>query len=158
MEAATTAFLRNGYLGTSMDEIAALTSVSKQTVYRHFADKQRLFTDIILATSDQVVGELVEHAAGALPETGDVEKDLGQLARQLIAATCQPEVLRLRRLVIGEAARFPELAAPTGSAASSGCWPPWPTSCGVWPTAGCSSWRTRSSPPTSSPGWSCGCR
>lgn len=29
--------------------------------------------------------------------------------RRLIAATCQPEVLRLRRLVIGEAARFPEL-------------------------------------------------
>jgi TetR/AcrR family transcriptional regulator, mexJK operon transcriptional repressor len=109
MEAATTAFLRNGYLGTSMDEIAALASVSKQTVYRHFADKQRLFTDIILATSDQVVGELVEHAASALPETGDAEKDLGQLARQLIAAICQPEVLRLRRLVIGEAARFPEL-------------------------------------------------
>ena len=98
MEAATTAFLRNGYLGTSMDEIAALASVSKQTVYKHFADKQRLFTDIILATSDQVVGELVEHAASALPQTGDVEKDLGQLARQLIAAICQPEVLRLRRL------------------------------------------------------------
>jgi TetR/AcrR family transcriptional repressor of mexJK operon len=98
MEAATTAFLRNGYLGTSMDEIAALAGVSKQTVYKHFADKQRLFTDIILATSDQVVGELVEHAASALPQTGDVEKDLGQLARQLIAAICQPEVLRLRRL------------------------------------------------------------
>ena len=32
MEAATTVFLRSGYLGTSMDEIAALAEVSKQTV------------------------------------------------------------------------------------------------------------------------------
>ena len=39
LEAATTLFLRNGYRGTSMDEIAALAAVSKQTVYKHFADK-----------------------------------------------------------------------------------------------------------------------
>src|SRR5258708_2764511 len=43
VEAATTTFLHKGYLGTSMDEIAALGGVSKQTVYKHFADKERLF-------------------------------------------------------------------------------------------------------------------
>jgi TetR/AcrR family transcriptional regulator, mexJK operon transcriptional repressor len=59
-----------------------------------------------------VVGELVQTATSALPETDDVEnveKDLAELARQLITAICQPQVLRLRRLVIGEAGRFPEL-------------------------------------------------
>jgi TetR/AcrR family transcriptional regulator, mexJK operon transcriptional repressor len=108
MEAATTAFLRSGYLGTSMDEIAALAAVSKQTVYKHFTDKQRLFTDIILTTSDQVIGQLLETTL-ALTETDDVEQDLRELARRLITAICQPKVLRLRRLVIGEAGRFPEL-------------------------------------------------
>jgi len=34
LDAATTVFLRNGYLGTSMDEIASLAGVSKQTVYK----------------------------------------------------------------------------------------------------------------------------
>jgi TetR/AcrR family transcriptional regulator, mexJK operon transcriptional repressor len=109
MDAATAAFLQHGYIGTSMDEIAARAAVSKQTVYKHFADKQRLFTDIILATSDQVVGEIVQTAMGAVQDTDDVEKDLANLARELIAAICDPRVLRLRRLVIGEADRFPEL-------------------------------------------------
>src|SRR5437868_81719 len=44
MEAATTLFLRNGYQGTSMDDIAAAAAVSKQTVYKNFGDKGRLFT------------------------------------------------------------------------------------------------------------------
>src|SRR5580700_10175835 len=51
MDAATTLFLRNGYQGTSMDEIAALAAVSKQTVYKNFADKQQLFSHIVLGAA-----------------------------------------------------------------------------------------------------------
>ena len=53
LEAATTVFLRKGYLGTSMDEIAALAAVSKQTVYKHFADKERLFSEIVVGTVNE---------------------------------------------------------------------------------------------------------
>jgi TetR/AcrR family transcriptional regulator, mexJK operon transcriptional repressor len=108
LEAATTAFLRNGYLGTSMDEIAALAGVSKQTVYKHFADKERLFADIILGTIDQV-GEPFYAGIDTLQDTDDLEKDLGELARRLITIVMQPQVLALRRLVIAEAERFPQL-------------------------------------------------
>jgi TetR/AcrR family transcriptional repressor of mexJK operon len=108
MEAATTAFLRKGYLGTSMDEIAASAGVSKQTVYKHFADKERLFSEIVIGTvneaSDPVYNEVLN-----LEESGDVEADLGDLARRLLARVMQPRVLQLRRLVIGEAGRYPEL-------------------------------------------------
>jgi len=107
--AAETAFLENGYLGTSMDEIATAAAVSKQTVYKHFSDKEQLFTEIIHATMGRVIAELVGGATLTLTESDDVERDLVALARQLIASIWHPDVLRLRRLVIGEAGRFPHL-------------------------------------------------
>jgi TetR/AcrR family transcriptional repressor of mexJK operon len=109
MEAATTVFLRSGYLGTSMDEIAALAAVSKQTVYKHFADKERLFTAIVLGVAEPAE-QFVHTATAALQDTADLEKDLGDLARRYIASVMRPTVLQLRRLVIAEADRFPDLA------------------------------------------------
>ena len=41
MEAATALFLRDGYRRTSMDQVAADAAVSKQTVYKQFADKEQ---------------------------------------------------------------------------------------------------------------------
>ena len=108
-EAATTLFLRSGYLGTSMDEIATLAGVSKQTVYTHFADKERLFTDLILGTTDRV-DEFLRQATAVLEGTEDLDADLRQLARRYLAWVTRPELLQLRRLVIGEAGRFPGLA------------------------------------------------
>jgi AcrR family transcriptional regulator len=108
VDAATTVFLRKGYLGTSMDEIAALAGVSKQTVYKHFADKERLFSEIVRSTVDEVA-ESVFGEVARLEDSGDVEADLRDLARRQLTAVMQPRLLQLRRLVIGESARFPEL-------------------------------------------------
>ena len=68
LDAATTLFLRNGYLGTSMDEIAALARVSKQTVYKHFADKESLFAAIVAAAVDAAGDPVLEEADGARGE------------------------------------------------------------------------------------------
>jgi TetR/AcrR family transcriptional repressor of mexJK operon len=108
LEAATTAFLRNGYLGTSMDEVAALAAVSKQTVYKHFGDKPRLFTEIVITTVAEISDPNYSDVL-SLSDSVDVDVDLRELARRQLARVMQPRLLQLRRLVIGEASRFPEL-------------------------------------------------
>ena len=108
LDAATTVFLRNGYLGTSMDEIAALAQVSKQTVYKHFADKDSLFSAIVTAAVDAAGDPVLEDAA-ALGESDELAADLRAFARGQLGRVMQPRLMQLRRLVIGEANRFPEL-------------------------------------------------
>jgi TetR/AcrR family transcriptional repressor of mexJK operon len=108
VEAATATFLANGYEGTSMDDIAAAAAVSKQTVYKHFSDKQQLFADVVLATTDQVTGA-VRMVAAVLQKGADPERGLTELARKLLLTLMQPELLRLRRLVIATADQFPHI-------------------------------------------------
>jgi TetR/AcrR family transcriptional repressor of mexJK operon len=108
--AATEVFLQHGYLGATTDEVAARASVSKQTLYKHFADKQRLFAEVILDTTVGVVEGLSDAVARRVEDTDDVPAALSGLAKEWMSSLLQPEVLRLRRLVIAEADRFPEVA------------------------------------------------
>src|SRR6202050_2837820 len=108
LDAATALFLREGYLATSMDQIAAAASVSKQTVYKQFADKQSLFREIVTGTVAEVSDPVAEQVASLRDDT-DLAAGLRGLARALLAQVIQPKMMQLRRLVIGEAGRFPEL-------------------------------------------------
>jgi TetR/AcrR family transcriptional repressor of mexJK operon len=108
LEAAAWVFMKKGYDGTSMEEIAIKAGVSKQTVYKHFADKERLFSDIVLATTSQV-DRVIGLVTGPLGETLELEKDLTALGRQFVTSLMDPQVLRLRRLIISNADRMPEL-------------------------------------------------
>ena len=109
LEVATELFLTRAYAGTSMDQIAAAAGASKQTVYKHFGDKESLFRAIALSSVQEVSGPLRARIA-AVAEADDVEAALRDLARNYLAAVVQPEVLRRRQLVIREAGRFPDVA------------------------------------------------
>ncbi|MFI5282042.1 MAG: TetR/AcrR family transcriptional regulator [Candidatus Dormibacterales bacterium] len=108
-EAAAAVFLQKGYQGASMDEIAAAAQVSKQTIYTHFANKDELFADLVLGNVERVE-EFVDVMTRTVNEAPDVDNGLRQLARIYIRLVARPEVLRLRRLVLGEVGRFPDLA------------------------------------------------
>ena len=47
LEAAQRVFFANGFVGASMDQVAATAAVSKQTVYKHFSDKKALFREVV---------------------------------------------------------------------------------------------------------------
>src|SRR5215831_14857336 len=99
VEAATALFMNKGYQGTSVDEIAALAEVGKQT----------LFSEIILGNIATAEG-FTSAAADILRDTRDLEQDLREVARRYLTVVMQPSVLQLRRLIIAEADRFPDLA------------------------------------------------
>ena len=109
LAAATDAFLQHGYLGASMDEVAAKAGVSKQTVYKQFENKERLFAEIVLGTSDQVVDGLLQAYVDTLDGAVDAREALRALGNRLLQGLTADSVLQLRRLVIAEADRFPEV-------------------------------------------------
>src|SRR3712207_2267923 len=109
LDAALAVFLRHGYPGASMDEVAARAGVSKVTVYNHFSDKERLFVAVVtgaIAEAEARTRPLVD----ALAESANLERDLRAFARQHVADVTQPHLIQLRRMIIAEATRFPELA------------------------------------------------
>lgn len=109
IQAATEVFLRHGYLGATTDEVAARASVSKQTLYKHFADKEHLYAEVILGASVGVSDALSSAAASTLQDVPDVRNALRALADSFLSVLLQPDYVRLRRLVIAEADRFPDV-------------------------------------------------
>ncbi len=92
-----------------MDEIAAEARISKQTIYTHFASKEALFADLVMGNAARV-DDFITSLVDSYRQAGSLEEGLRRLARVYAGVVMQPEVLRLRRLVIGEAGRFPDLA------------------------------------------------
>ena len=109
LEAATEVFVRQGYRGATTDQVAAAASVSKQTVYKQFGDKQHLFAEVIEVTTAGVVDRLTAVVARTLGDVTDVRAALRDVAAGFLRGLLQPDVLRLRRLVVAEADRFPEV-------------------------------------------------
>ena len=107
LEAAQQVFFANGFVGASMDQVAATAAVSKQTVYKHFSDKRALFrevvTNVVRARDGGIAADFLATGEGSIGER------LRSFARHFLKGVMQPNVLKLRRLVIGEAGRFPEL-------------------------------------------------
>jgi TetR/AcrR family transcriptional repressor of mexJK operon len=111
LDAATAAFLKTGY-ATSVDEIAAAAGVGKQTVYRHFGDKQALFLAAL------------EGARGSAELPAEVELDpkepaaeLARVGEQILGAALSPTLAALHRLVLAEIDRHPELSRHWGDGA-----------------------------------------
>jgi TetR/AcrR family transcriptional regulator, mexJK operon transcriptional repressor len=112
VDAARTLFLRNGYANTTVEDIAALAGLTKRTVYNNYADKDALFTQIVrdtIAYAEEFARGLREEFAADITAT-NLREALDDLGQRLALGIIRPEVIALRRLLIGEGSAFPALA------------------------------------------------
>ncbi len=104
LEAARTVFLEVGFGAASMDSIATVAKVSKQTVYNHFGSKEELFAAMIRSFVEQKIRVFSKVAEGGKPA-----ETLSAIAHQFLDPDNAGPRLALYRILMGEAPRFPEL-------------------------------------------------
>lgn len=113
VDAARTLFLRQGYTGTTMEDIAELAGLTKRTLYNNYPDKDALFKQIVaevISSAEAFAQGLAEILAVGI-SADNLRTTLDDLAERLALRIVRPEVVALRRLLIGETRMFPELAA-----------------------------------------------
>jgi AcrR family transcriptional regulator len=99
-------FMAEGYEGASMSQIAAAADVSKGTLYNYYPGKKELFTAFVSAGCNELVSLMFapqDHA-----ETP--HQTLTRIGRQMLTSMMTANGLAMFRLVVMEAAKFPDLA------------------------------------------------
>lgn len=110
LNAAHALFMEQGYGATSMDAIAASAGVSKRTIYSHFESKDGLFSAMMDVACARIGG--ADFAEGEDPEPTTCPRAfLERYGLGFVSIINSPEGLSVFRIVIHEAARFPDLVA-----------------------------------------------
>lgn len=107
LDGAKTVFLNQGFGMATMDDVATVAGVGKQTVYRHFKSKEALFVGLVSSMCAQV-GEFLIGAQDTQPGRYP-EAELRELGGMLAQILTTPDNLRLYRAIVAEAERLPEL-------------------------------------------------
>ena len=107
LDVATEEFLARGYGATSIEAIARRARISKRTFYHRFDDKAALFAVVV----HRIIERLRPPGNFPLLDGLDLHAVLERLAAIILRAALSKEALALHRLIIGESARFPTLAA-----------------------------------------------
>ncbi|MFV1874368.1 TetR/AcrR family transcriptional regulator [Nioella sp.] len=98
-------FLREGFEGASVDQIARDAGVSKATLYSYFPDKQALFMAVLTSQcqmqSEQAMG--IEILQRPVPEA------LYSIAQSFLTFLMSDFSIQVFRVCVAESTRFPEL-------------------------------------------------
>ncbi|MGW0117656.1 TetR/AcrR family transcriptional regulator [Streptomyces sp. NPDC003327] len=108
IDAALTEFLAEGYSAASMDAITSRSGVSKATIYKHFGSKERLFLAVVGGVLPTTYAGL-EPVAATVTAATDPRAALVRVTTDVTRVLLRRDILSLRRLVIGEIDRFPQL-------------------------------------------------
>lgn len=109
LDAAARVFAERGYSAAGVDEVAAVATVAKATVYSHFGDKEGLLR-AVLETEAERAAESNLRAVERLIDVGDdLAAALREVGRRLVDCYCDPRSQALTRLVHAEMPRHPDL-------------------------------------------------
>jgi AcrR family transcriptional regulator len=110
LDAAAEVFCREGFSGASIDEIAAVACVSRQTIYNHYREKETLFTAVVEDVMDRANAMLFSILSTFPDKPDHLEDDLTAFAVRLTKnCLCNQDGKFLRRLVQSEGERYPHL-------------------------------------------------
>jgi len=112
VEAAASVFCREGFSGANIDLIAAEAGVSRQTVYNHHGDKEKLFIAVVRDLTERCNAGIFATIATFPDQPVDLEADLVDFAvRMNRNCICNRDGRFLRKLIQAEGERYPELFA-----------------------------------------------
>ncbi|MFC5585664.1 TetR/AcrR family transcriptional regulator [Nitratireductor kimnyeongensis] len=112
LEAGARVFCREGYAGANIDMISAEAGVSRQTVYNHYGDKDKLFAAVVTEVTRRCNARSFEVLATFPDQPDNLEKDLVAFAIRLTQnCLCDEDGKYLRKLIQGEGERHPQLFA-----------------------------------------------
>lgn len=97
LDAAADRFLTSGFDRTSMDEVARQAGVSKQTVYSHFQNKDRLFVEVIRQKLDEYFHVEEFDVEKGLP----IREVLERIGRQVLSLIMSQDAMAMQRLMSG---------------------------------------------------------
>lgn len=106
LQAAKAIFLKSGYHGTSMNQIAQEAGVTKLTVYNHFQDKANLFICAITETCEETLGT----KQFELDASVDFYQALFIVCSRALQIIYSPEALKLEHVLFELAAEQSPLA------------------------------------------------
>lgn len=105
LDVATALFLSRGFGATSIEAVAGRARISKRTFYHRFRDKAELYRAVV----QRMLQHWLPEFEAAFDPPAPLDILLERLARQMLAVALSREALALRRLLLAEAERFPEL-------------------------------------------------
>jgi TetR/AcrR family transcriptional repressor of mexJK operon len=106
LSGAAAVFAADGYEGASMARIAAVAGVSKGTLYNYFDSKAALFTATINETCERNLARVFDR----VDHDGDPATVLRSVGKRMVQMMLSDQGLAIYRMVIAEAAKFPDLA------------------------------------------------
>ncbi|MBL7502751.1 TetR/AcrR family transcriptional regulator [Frankia sp. CNm7] len=112
-------FLDHGYEGTSMEAIAQAAGTTKASLYARYPSKDAVFTAVFGWAMGRPDWPAPEPEP---PDLDDLEGALAAIGRAALRRALDPSMVKMSRIAIAQADRFPELARMIQNSGTGNWW------------------------------------